>query len=559
MQIIKRLRLAALLLVPIVALSQSSTIPFGDKAYDLISRLEIKTGDSNLMFSTIKPLNRRIYTREVNAIDSLAAAGAYKNLTETDRYNIQRFLMNNNEWATWRRSFESKQPVAGFFYQTPAHFFEVHQKDFFLAADPMINYEQMFEKGNSQNLFINRRGFNVRGLVGKVGFDVFITDNQERDPMYVQQWIDTFKTVPGVRFYKQFKAKGGVDYFNAGGSISFAASKYIDLQLGYDRNFIGDGFRSLLLSDFSPNGLFFKINTRIWKFQYQNLYMELIPGMEERLGGDEVVPRKYFRMNSLSINATKWLNVGLFDAVIFGRKDHFDFQYLIPVIFLRPAESDIGSGDNAIVGVNLKANIKHKVQVYGQVVLDEFLLKQLFKKTGYWANKYGYQIGVKYPDAFGIKNLDLQVENNRLRPFTFSHFDSVSDYSHSNQPLAHPLGAGFQEDILIVKYQPLHKLFITAKAIFFKQGLDSLGRNMGSNILRSYKTRPRNYDFFIGSGDEVKAFNASLLVSYELKENLFIDAGVMHRTYNRMIEGDASTTVVSFGVRLNMARRTFDF
>ena len=29
--------------------------------------------------------------------------------------------------------------------------------------------------------------------------------------------------------------------------------------------------------------------------------------------------RKYFRINNLNINATNWLNIGFFDAVVFGR------------------------------------------------------------------------------------------------------------------------------------------------------------------------------------------------------------------------------------------------
>ena len=439
-----------------------------------------------------------------------------------------------------------------------------------MVINPVIQYQQIFEKGNSQNLFSNNRGISVRGIIGKkVGFDVYVTDNQERDPLYVQRFIEKFKTTPGVRFAKTFKAPGGVDYFDARGSISFNASKYIDIQLGYNRNFIGDGYRSLLLSDFSPNALFLKFNTRIWKFNYENLFMELVPGSNEILGShNAVVSRKYFRMNYLSFNATKWLNVGIFDAVVFGRKDHFDFQYLIPVMFLRPAESDIGSGDNAIVGLNVKANIKNKVQVYGQLVLDELHVKEFFKNTGNWVNKSGYQLGIKYPDAFGINNLDLQIENNRIRPFTYSHFDSVSDYSHENQALAHPLGANFQENIAIVKYQPLKHLYLTAKVIYYIQGLDSLGINYGANILRNYNTRgqdsvfrgvKRDLGYFIGSGDKVTSLNVSFLASYEVLENMFVDAGVQYRTYNRAIEGNSNTTIVSLGFRWNIARRVFDF
>lgn len=392
----------------------------------------------------------------------------------------------------------------------------------------------------------------------KVAFDIYVTDNQERDPVYVQQWIRSNVAVPGARFYKNFKKSGGYDYFDNRASISFNASKYIDIQLGYDKNFIGDGYRSLFLSDFSGNALFLKFNTRIWKFNYENLFMELIP-YSGRATGAAVLERKYFRSNYLSLNATKWLNLGLFDAVTFGRKDHFDFQYLIPVMFLRPAESDIGSGDNALVGLSVKANINRKVQLYSQLLLDEFKFKELTKNTGSWRNKFGYQLGLKYPDAFGIKNLDLQVETNRVRPFTYSHFDSVTEYSHYNQPMAHPLGANFQEYIGVLKYQPLTKLYLQARAIYFYQGLDSFGVNYGSNIFLNYETRSKDFGYFVGSGNKVKSLNVNFLASYELFENLFIDANLQHRTYNVASSGDASTTVVSVGVRWNMARREFDF
>ena len=561
MQIIKSLRTLVFLLLPSIAFCQSSYLPLGSKDYKLLDRLEIKTGNANLNYSTVKPYNRRLVTKEVEDIDSLYAAGdsASARLTAIDSYNIQRFLMNNSEWSKPRDAYNSKKSFFNTFYKTQGNLYEVNTKDFFLAVNPVIQYRQMFEKGNSQKLFYNSRGISLRGMISrKVAFDFYLTDNQERDPLYVQQWIASHSAVPGARFYKDFKGPGGVDYFDSRGSISFNASKYVDIQLGYDKNFIGDGYRSLFLSDFSGNALFLKINTRIWKFNYENLFMELIPD-GERARGNSLLPRKYFRMNYLSINATKWLNVGIFDAVMFGRKDHFDFQYLNPVIFLRAAESDIGSKDNAVVGLNVKANIKKKVQVYGQLLLDEFKFNEIVKSRGYWANKFGYQIGLKYPDAFGIANLDLQLESNRVRPFTYSHSDSVSDYTHYNQPFAHPLGANFQERIAILKYQPLQKLYLQVKAIYYYQGLDTTGVNYGSNILLSYSTRNKDYGYFIGDGDKVKSLNTSFLASYEIRENLFIDANLQHRTYKRASGLNEPATVFSLGVRWNMGRRDFDF
>jgi len=137
--------------------------------------------------------------------------------------------------------------------------------------------------------------------------------------------------VPGGGFYKDFKDVGGVDYFDARGYITTHVAKIIDIAFGYDKNFIGNGHRSLFLSDFSSNMLFLKLNTRIWKFNYQNLFMELTSG--NRLGADNLFPKKYAAMHHLDVAVTKWLNLGLFEGVVFGRKNYFEFGYLNPVIF----------------------------------------------------------------------------------------------------------------------------------------------------------------------------------------------------------------------------------
>ena len=525
----------------------------GTTDYDILSRLEILSGNYNSNFSSSKPYSRQLATKEVEYIDSLQTTRSIK-LTEIDKYNIKRFLISNAEWASHPVQYKSRKAAFSYFYKNPANFFEINKKKFFLAINPSIQYQQMFESHNNKNLFYSSNGISIRGLfTNKVSFDLYLSRNQERDPGYVQQWIKSHVAVPGERYYNRFGASG-VSYNDNRGSISIKASKYIDLQAGFDKTFIGDGVRSLFLSDFSGSMPFFKINTRIWKFNFENFYAKLTPNYPENISEN-----KYFRMNYLSVNAAKWLNIGFFDAVVFGRKEHFDFQYLIPVMLLRSLESDIGSKDNALLGLTAKANIKKKVQVYGQLMFDEFVFHELIKSRGFWANKFGHQIGIKYPDAFGIKNFNLQIEENRVRPFTYSHNDTIGNYAHYNQPLAHPLGANFQEFIGIAKYQPAKKLFLQAKTIYYYQGLDSGAINYGSNIDLLYETRPRNYGYFVGDGNKVKSLNISLLASYEVKQNLFIDLNLQHRTYNAQSSGSSATNVFSFGFRWNMARRNFDF
>ena len=173
------------------------------------------------------------------------------------------------------------------------------------------------------------------------------------------------------------------------------------------------------------------------------------------------------------------------------------------------------------------------------------------------------QAGVKYIDAFGIKNLDLQLESNRVRPFTYSHNDSIANYTHYNQPLAHPLGANFQEIIGIARYQPAPKWLLLAKLFYWKQGVDTSATvSYGSNIFLPNTLRNSNTGYHVGDGPlQAKTVIASLLMSYELKQNLFIDLSAFFRKYDVAARPalNMNTTVISIGVRLNMDRREFEF
>ncbi|HEY1112406.1 MAG TPA: hypothetical protein VGE66_02560, partial [Chitinophagaceae bacterium] len=311
------LRLSVFLL-PFTAFSQTTYLPQGAPENHLIERLEIKAGtDTVLNFSKNKPFSRRMFIPHLVRLDSTM-------LTRVDQYNMRLAMMSNIEWATGERTqYLSKKPIWGHFYETPANLYEARTENFFLAINPVFQYVVAKENDNDQHLFLNTRGVTLRGRIAdKVGFSAYLTDNQERDPLYVQAWEDERQAVPGAGFYKDFK-QAGYDYFDARGQVTTNIAKVIDVAFGYDRHFIGNGHRSLFLSDFSNSALFFKLNTRIWRINYQNLFMELQNA--ERFGADVLIPKKYAAMHHLDIGITKWLNVSLFEGVVFGRPDHFEF------------------------------------------------------------------------------------------------------------------------------------------------------------------------------------------------------------------------------------------
>ena len=433
--------------------------------------------------------------------------------------------------------------------------------------NPVLKFQLSNQTGNPEQVYLNTKGLTFRGRIADhVGFSSYITDNQERGPDFFTQRVyisPGYSAVPGVGYYKLFKGSPtAFDYWDARGSIDFDFWKYFTLQFGYDKNFIGDGYRSLFLSDYAAPYLFLKLDLRIWKLNYTNILMELI---SQHPQGDYQYPKKYAVIHHLSLNATKWLTVGLYTNIAFGGVNQFEFSYLNPVIFLPAAQQENGSPDKTTVGFDFKANVAHSFQFYGQLLLNEFVWDQIKDySAGWWGNKQGLQLGAKYVDMFKIKNLDLQVEMNIMRPYTYSHDDTVANWSHYNQPLAHPFGANFFEMIGILHYQPAFRWTIELKCIYNKQGLDSAGENFGSNILLNYDTRPRDYGFYVGSGIPATVVKFKLPhPSYQALPNLFLEGTIMYRTYTvqdpTLGTTKTSSTMYTLGLRLNMFRRQYDY
>jgi hypothetical protein len=276
-------------------------------------------------------------------------------------------------------------------------------------------------------------------------------------------------------------------------------------------------------------------------------------------------PTKFVALHHLSLNIGKKLNIGVFESVIFSADDslgtdHFRLEYLNPIIFYRAIEQQNGSSDNVMLGFDFKWNALRKISLYGQFLLDEFVIDNIRAGNGWWANKWAVQLGGKYVDAFGIPNLDLQGELNVIRPFTYSHHSIYGSYSSYRQPLAHPLGANLKEIVGIARYQPLPRLNLTGKLSFTNIGRDTVNVNWGSDILKANQTREQEYNNTVGQGLKNDILFGSFTATWQIKHNLFVDATMILRQskspapfYNN------NTTVTSLALRWNIARTLYEF
>lgn len=564
---------------------QAQSVPYplnNDAVYHQIDRLEVLYGNDNYLQTTAKPYTRADVVRYALSLDSSKAR-----MSKVDQAALQYIFDDNNELLTpselpktigaknestpptaysppqYRTN---KKPIAKYFYRTPANLYETHSRFFDLKVNPIYNFKIADERDDAQPIFLNQRGIDLRGSIdNRVYFQTNIVETQARFPNYVNNRIRQDTAIPGtsllLKAYNSilFKVDNGYDYLNAQGLVGFNITPHIGLQLGNGQHFIGDGMRSLLLSNFANNYFFMKLNTKVWKFQYQNLFAELTANNGNP--GDDLDGKKYMAMHQLSFNVNSKLNFGIFETIIMNRTGHFELQYLNPIIFYRSVEHSLGSPDNVLIGSNFKWNAAKRFSIYGQIVLDEFLFKELFvDNKGFWANKYGSQIGIKYFNMLNIDHLDVQLEYNKVRPFTYSYYDNINNYTHAYQNLAHPLGANFKEIMAKVRYQPTWKLVFDGRLMYANEGENSATVNWGNRPYVASNTRKQEFGYFVTEGVNAKILLTSLDVSYQFYHNMFADVHILARKKDSQDPTRSERTFyVGGGLRFNFGNYRSDY
>lgn len=548
-------------ILPSVIFAQSTNAPLNEDYYHGIDRYEIKAGRlATELFTTVKPYQRKAITAFVDSLQTKDQVFSSK----SDLFNYEYLHNDNWEWSRAESSL-SKKPFLKHFYKRKSDLLNVDRTELDLHISPVL-YAGLGKDSNLDDpLFINLRGVEVRGMIDrKIGFYTFIGENQSVLPSYVQAGLADNPVIPHELFWKKFK-DNGVDFFQARAYIDFNLTKHINMQFGQDRTFIGNGYRSLIFSDYAPPSLFLRTNVRVWKINYLFQINRVAADVNADTGGSHEgpYPIKYIAFHHASINIGKKFNLGLFESVVFDAdsSSHFDASYLNPIIFYRAIEQQFGSTDNVLLGMDFKWNAVKKLSFYGQFVLDEFVLDHITARDGWWANKFAVQGGLKYIDVAGINNLDLQLEANLVRPFTYSHHSDYGSYSNYRQSMAHPLGANFNELIAIVRYQPLPRLYLTAKGFYAKKGLDAdATENQGGDILKNNSTRISEYNNTIGQGVQNKIKYVDLTASYMLKHNFFIDAKLILRDSKSDLPlYNSNTSITSLALRWNIAQRGYEF
>ena len=403
-------------------------------------------------------------------------------------------------------------------------------EDLYMTIDLVMNFEggKDFASSADEQISTNTRGVLIQGnITDKVYFRTDFYETQSFFPSYVDSMIRSSGVVPGQGKAKGFKT-GGFDYPLVTGIVNFQATKNVNVQFGQDKMFIGNGYRSLLMSDNSAPFLYLQAGFNLFenKLNYHTNWASLqtLNKVHSTTGGDDLFAKKQANFNYLSYKPTSKLEIGLFEGVMWERWNEytysqpFDPMFLNPVPFLTTAVKSSDTLVSSLLGMNIMVKPFTYTSFYGQL------------SYGVSEGGLGYQVGTKLYDVLTIKGLNIQLEYNQVGSGVYGTKNNYTDYFQYNQPLAVQQMEDFTEIVIIGNYR-FHRVLLNIKASL----AEVKNPTIGPAIINNYDAN----------------------VAYLLNPitNLMINAGVRYRTHS--VNGN--TNWVYFGLKTNLRNLYYDF
>lgn len=520
----------------------------------------------------------------------ILCCSAYSGFTQlyfpNERYynnEIDRYFMNDTVIQSFHNSHLSLKPVldkrtnpSRIYFKNSKQYYWITQKifkenflvfkgpDFWCSVDPILDLEggTDFSADSTDFLYWNTRGLRVQAkFLEKIAFTTSVYENQAFIPTYLSDFIDAHgelrptnngynqsnAMMPGYARTKSFKTDG-YDFAFAEGHVSYVPNEFFNLQFGNGTHFIGNGYRSLLLSDFSGNYPFAKFEGNLWKgrIQYNAIYAinQNLYRLSDFSSVESTFERKLGTYHYLDFAITPKIHVGLFEGAQWKRTDSLgshepDWLFLNPVPFINAGIKTNDTADyNHVLGLNASW-VFLKNRLYAQAVLDNGGLG-------------GIQVGIQLYDLITPK-LDIQIEFNSAARNTYLADDKRYNYSHNNLSIAHPLVSGFREYILNLKYE-YKEAFITNRSVYSNRaivGLDYHDINIVSD---------NNNSVNLMLGDSRTTLINTLEIGYRFNRNYNLQAAIGWMFRNGSGQGpDTHTNYVYVGIRTRLRNKTLDF
>jgi len=440
------------------------------------------------------------------------------------------------------------------------HVFDERTSEYTFYADYIADLQVGRDFANNTTTYLNTRGYQLGGTIGdKFSFYTSGYEDQARFADYYQAVVQKTGFIPGEAYNREYQSTTEDDWSYVTAVLSYTPIKQLNITLGQDKTFIGDGYRSLLLSDFAATYPLLRVTATLGRVQYMMMWtnMEDINVPKYDTYGNN--RRKWAAFHYVDWNVTNRFSLGYFNAMIAAETDDngnshgFDANYVNPLVFAAALGPKTPYPDNILTGFTGKYKIFNKTAIYAQLLLDRLNQSVAPKNTG------GYQIGIRGADLFKITNFNYLFEFNTVKPYTYSSPQVITNYTDYSEPLGDPLGSNFKEAIAILDYS-IGRFSLQGQINYASFGLDPNATvDYGQNLMLAFD--PGTVEgSTTGQGLATHLYYGEGTIAYLInpKYNLRFELGGLYRKQENS-QGTQNTKLVTFGIRASFRQLYHDF
>ena len=513
--------------------AQRELVPASDPVYKFLLRQETN-GILNGFHWGMLPLSR---TEVAGFLDSLANSGS---LSPTDR-GILRDLqvkfsfdrtgsLDGSAWVLAGGGMNSlfdddKQKYLYAFADSTASVF----------IDGLGSYSYRAGQGDSVGsnfASLGDLGLRIRGtLFDHLGYYIQATNGKLFSGSHQFALMD-----PRLAANNKFNsdARGFFDITN--GYMRYDAG-WLALMAGREQILWGTGYGDRLV--YSNNTVpfdYLRLDIRSGSLRYSFVHGSLV-------GADtngHTLSAKYVASHRLEFNIGSRFRLGLSEAIVYSRQPP-SFALMNPLAFLVSTDQSIQLPvDNAHkkhIWIDAELFPVRKIRLSGTFMIDDLNLGTIGNTdVSGNDNKFGWQLGVQWQDAFSLGNLLLSLEYTRIGPFVGAHREIVSSYTNWNLPLGQALQPNSDDWMLLTEYDLTPRISFSGKFEFQRTGeniVDGSGNilfNAGSDILHGEGDFDHPNVFL--QGVRVNRFLATIGILWQPVRQYFLELTYFFRFYN---------------------------
>lgn len=441
------------------------------------------------------------------------------------------------------------------------HLIEVNDKDYTFYADFLPDLQVGRDFSQPKTVWLNTRGYQLGGTIGSKFF--FYTSGYENQGVfanYENDYINNVGMIPGEAYDKSY-GKPTKDWSMVTALIGYSPSKVITIALGEDKTFIGDGYRSVLLSDYASSYPLLRLNINITKdVQYMAMWAYMEDQYATQFNSFSNNRRKWGAFHYIDWNITNRASIGFFNALVAeeandqGQYHGFDVNYINPIFFVSSLGPSKPAPDHTLFGFNGKYKVLDKTTIYGQFLFDQTTSSDINNSS-----RSAWQLGFRGSDLFKVNKLNYLFEYNTSKPYTYSNQYPIVNYAELSEPLADPLGANYKEFVGILNYS-IGKFDLQGQINYAKYGLNAGNINYGKDIILPDNSNLPPSIGSTGQGLSTTLKYAEGTIAYLLnpKYNLRIEVGGLLRQETNSVS-DTKTAMITLGLRSTFRNLYHDF